>query len=249
MFGLNFQAKTLNEMVCIIGEEATHKNGRLLFTPNVDHVVRMEDDSSFRKIYLAADWIVADGMPLVWFSRLVGRPLPERVTGADLLPALCQEAAKKGLSVYFFGAAPGIAEEASQKLFQRNPGLKVAGFASPSYGFENNPHLTHQYIDSINQASPDILFVGLGSPKQEFWAYSHRQVLNVGVIAAIGGAFDFASGRIKRAPSWVQVSGIEWLWRLFQEPGRLWKRYLVRDSRFLMVALREWIHQHRMGDS
>ncbi len=249
LFGLAFSQVPLSEAIEALGKRAGEKKGLLVFTPNVDHLVLIETDSSYRNVYQEADWVFADGMPIVWFSRLVGRPLPERVTGADLVPGLCRIAAEKGLRVFILGGAPDVTPLAAERLFKMNPRLEIAGIATPPQGFENDDAINLSIIDVIKRASPDILFVALGAPRQEIWACQNRDRLNAGIILGVGGAFDFISGRTKRAPAWMQKLGLEWLWRLVREPKRLWKRYLVRDMRFIGIAYREWRKQRsgRLG--
>lgn len=240
MFGLKFESVMLKEAVDIIADASLNKRKGLVVTPNVDHVVMMESDSDMRLIFQEALFSFADGMPIVWLSRLLlDSPLPERVTGADLFPALCETAAAKGLNVFFLGGNPGVADTAARKLKSKNPDLNICGTYCPPYGFESDEQETRRIIDLINTCKPDILFVGVGTPKQEKWAYKNCESLNTGPILCIGASFDFIAGTLKRAPVIIQKSGFEWLWRLIKEPRRLWRRYLLRDSRFIFLALRE----------
>lgn len=240
LFDIPFEPATLDDAADQIVAAARERRRGLVVTPNVDHVVTFREDAEFRAICLNALYRYADGMPLVWLSRLLpGPPLPERVTGADLLPAVCARAAREGLKVYFLGGLPGVAEQAALVLAECYPGLVVSGFSCPPFGFENDPSICGKIVDEINCRGADILFVGVGAPKQEKWSWAHLERLRVGPIVCVGAAFDFAAGTVKRAPRWVQSCGCEWLWRLASEPGRLWKRYLVRDSRFVVWALAE----------
>ena len=240
LFGLKFNAWSLSEAVEHLSETSRAKEQKLVFTPNVDHLVLLEENDQFKKTYDEADVILADGMPIVWFSQLIGRPLPERVTGADLVPGLCEASARKKLKVFLMGGDAAVTPEAGRKLRERFPDLKIAGIETPPRGFEKNENLNSRVLKAINEASPDILFVAMGAPRQELWACRHKKDLNVGVIIGVGGAFDFLAGRISRAPRYIQSAGFEWLWRLGCEPKRLWKRYLVRDLAFLKIAVREW---------
>ncbi|RZA18554.1 MAG: glycosyltransferase [Proteobacteria bacterium] len=207
-------------------------------TPNSDHLVRLESDENLRQIYSQANLVIADGMPLVWASRLLGNPLEERVTGADLMPAVCEEAAKRGLSIFMMGAPEGVAIEAQKRLEKSYPGLKVVGAYSPPYGFEKDKQINTEIIEMINAAAPDIIFVGLGAPKQESWIHQNHQKFSKGAFLGIGASIDFIAGNVKRAPLWVQKSGFEWMYRLLQEPGRLAKRYAA-DTYVLWIILRE----------
>jgi len=248
LFGLIFESLSLNEASKQIIVAAKNRHKGLVVTPNVDHIVMMERDHEMREIFQKALFRFADGMPLVWLSRLMFKsPLPERVTGSDLFPAVCQAAAREKLSVYFLGGNPSVAEAAAVKLKDRNPDLIVSGIYSPPFGFELDPEETSQIISRVNDSGARILFIGVGTPKQEKWAYSNLASLNTGPILCIGASFDFIAGTVKRAPRFIQKSGFEWLWRLIKEPRRLWRRYILRDSRFIILAFREWINIKKKG--
>ena len=250
MFGLSLAALSLREAVQHILAMAHDRETGLVVTPNVDQIVKFERDAHMWRVYREAALALADGMPLVWFSRLVGdQVLPERVTGADLLPAICAEAARRDLSVYFFGGDPGVADAAAERLVDTFPGLKVAGTCCPPYGFENDAALSKEYARTINASGADILFLGVGAPKQEKWGHAHLTQLEVGPILCVGAAFAFAAGLVNRAPSWVQGAGLEWLWRLVKEPRRLWRRYLVDDVGFFWLAVREYLRLRQCGDT
>lgn len=240
LLGVSFERATLSSAVTQILDAAKEKRKGLVVTPNVDHIVMLQDDHDMKLIYDNALFRYADGMPIVWLSKIVkGESLPERVTGADLLIAICEKAAKTNLNIYFLGGNPGIAELAATKLKSKFPGLKISGIYSPPFGFENSQEETSWIINDINARNVDILFIGVGAPKQEKWAAKHSDRLQVGPILCIGAAFDFAAGVINRAPLWVQKSGCEWMWRLASEPARMWRRYLIRDSRFIPLAWKE----------
>lgn len=251
LFGLRFNALTLDQAAEAIVRAAKNKRKGLVVTPNVDHVVMLQTDTEMRSIYERASFVFADGMPVVWLSRLIGKPgLPMRVTGADLLPETCKRAAETGLTLLFMGGQPGIADRAAERLKAEFPGLQVIGSYCPPMGFEKNAAETSHMVELCNRLRPDILCLGVGTPKQEKWAAAQLEKLSVGPILCIGAALDFAAGNIKRAPRWVQRSGLEWLWRLSNEPRRLWKRYLMRDSEFLLLAGREILHaRSNRGDS
>lgn len=212
---------------------------RFVVTPNSDHIVQLETREDLRRVYEAAHLVVADGMPLVWGSRLLGKPLPERVTGSELMPALCAEAARQGLRVYLLGGPPGVAELAKAKLEERYPGLLVCGTDCPPLGFEKNPEQEGRILQKIQAAAPDIVFVALGAPKQELWMHRSAPLLKSGVLLGIGAALEFCAGTVRRAPVWMQKIGAEWIFRLCQEPRRLARRYL-RDTEILLIIFREW---------
>ena len=240
IFNVDFECASLDSGTEQIIAAARSGRKGLVVTPNVDHVVVLQDDPEMQAIYREALFRFADGMPLVWFSKLAcNTPLPERVTGADLLPAICQKSAGTGLNLYFLGGNPGIAERAADSLRRQYPGVAIVGTYCPPFGFEHDPAETERIIADINACQVDILFVGVGAPKQEKWAAACLSRLNVGPILCIGAAFDFAAGSIRRAPKLLRNAGLEWVWRMASEPRRLWKRYLVRGSRFLPMVWRE----------
>ena len=182
-----------------------------------------------------ADFVTADGMPIVLLSKLLRRALPERVTGADMVPRICRRCAEEGLSVYVLGGDREAIEEALRKLKVESLKLKVVGI-DPAFVKldEDQPEI----IERINAAKPDILFVALGNPKQELWMGRNKEKLDVGAMIGIGGTFNFLAGRVKRAPKWMQKSGLEWIYRIIQEPGRLWRRYAYGLVKFGWLSLR-----------
>lgn len=229
----------MNGAIARIEELISSGTGAYVVTPNVDHIVRLQHDHEFMEVYRHADLVVADGMPLIWASRYLGTPLVARVTGADLFPKLCHVAGSRGYRIFLFGALPGAAETAAQKLIDSDPRIVVAGTYCPPYGFEHDEVENKNCIDRIRRARPDILFVGLGAPKQEKWIYRHRDELGVPVSVGVGAAIDFMAGFVRRAPRFVQNAGIEWLWRIMMEPRRLWRRYLVDDPVFFYYVWKQ----------
>jgi N-acetylglucosaminyldiphosphoundecaprenol N-acetyl-beta-D-mannosaminyltransferase len=207
-------------------------------TANVDHVVRFNRDPGVRHLYTEADAVVADGMPLIWASRLLGTPLPERVAGSDLFPALCARAAEHDLSVFLLGGAPGTARKAADVLQARHPRLRIAGTHCPEYGFEKDAAQVARTVEAVRAAEPDFLFVGLGSPKQENWIVANRAACGARLSIGVGISFSFVCGEVTRAPRWLQRLGLEWAHRLIQEPRRLWRRYLLENTVFLALVLR-----------
>ncbi len=195
-----------------------------IVTPNVDHVLRLANQPELKPIYEKADLSLADGMPVVWASQIAGEPLPERVTGADLLPELIRRAHVEGMSVFLMGGPPGSADLAMERFIDQFPGLKIETYCPP-FGFEKDPLENQRLLREINDFCPDFLFVGLGSPKQEIWIYENRNRLKVGLCLGIGAAIEFAAGTLARAPYWMQKSGTEWMYRLAMDPKRLAKRY------------------------
>jgi len=213
-------------------------------TPNSDHLVMLESNPSFRAVYDGAFLTLADGMPVVWASKLLGKALKERVTGAELLPMLCTRAAKEGLKVYLLGAGPGVADEAKRILEAQNPGLQIVGVYSPPMGFERDEAENSKIISMIRASQADIIFIGLGAPKQELWIHKNQHRFDRGLFLGVGAAIDFIANRVRRAPVWMQKSGTEWIYRLYQEPGRLAKRY-AKDTYVLWIILRQYVRDRR----
>jgi N-acetylglucosaminyldiphosphoundecaprenol N-acetyl-beta-D-mannosaminyltransferase len=211
--------------------------GGIVVTPNVDHVVKLRDSRHFRDAYDAAVLRYADGMPLVWLARLLGRPLPARVAGADLVPLVLELAEQQGLGVHLVGGSPEVAEEAARRVQASHPVLRWTGHVSPPWGFEQDAVLDRGLAETVARAKPDIVLVCLGAPKQEAWALRHARRLDGAVLLCVGASVNFLAGSTSRAPGWVSRAGLEWLYRLCREPGRLWRRYLVDDPRFLALAV------------
>jgi N-acetylglucosaminyldiphosphoundecaprenol N-acetyl-beta-D-mannosaminyltransferase len=188
-----------------------------------------------------ADMVTADGMPVVWMSRLLGCPLKERVTGADMVPALAAAAAERGASLFFLGGNGDVGQRAADQLVRNNPGLRIAGVSSP-FVYTEGEHLADfeeedaAIIAEINAAHPDILLIAFGNPKQELWFARNAPRLKVPVSIGIGGTFEFIVGTVSRAPLWVQNAGLEWIYRILMEPRRLWKRYAVGMVKFALHA-------------
>jgi N-acetylglucosaminyldiphosphoundecaprenol N-acetyl-beta-D-mannosaminyltransferase len=210
--------------------------GGSVFTPNVDHVVNVGDNPSFREAYAAASLSLADGQPLVWTSRLLGAPLPEKISGSDLMLPLMERAAAQRWRVYLLGGGEGVAEKAAQVLRERL-GVNVVGCDSPRISLEPNLAQDGPLVESIRRADPQLLLVALGSPKQELWLHRVGPRIAPAVGIGVGAALDFVAGA-RRAPRWMSRAGLEWFFRLVQEPRRLGRRYLVNDPRFLLVLYR-----------
>jgi len=247
IFGLDFCQCDLDAGAEMVIEAGRQRQKCLVVTPNVDHIIKLSNDEKILRIYEQAAFVFADGMPLVWLSKVLpGKGLPARVTGADLVPLICQKASQKSIKVFFLGGNECIAEKAAKKLKDKHKELKIQTYC-PVFGFENNRENSEKIIDICNQFKPDILFVGVGSPKQEKWAWAHLNRLETGPIVCVGASFDFIAGTIRRAPVFLQRIGLEWFWRLLQEPRRLAKRYFFSAPQFLVLAVRElwsqWQHE------
>ncbi len=227
-------AVSFREAIERIAALVAARSGGSVFTPNVDHVVTAEDDLTFRSAYDRADLSLADGQPLVWATWLLGTPVPEKVSGSDLVRPLLERAAAEGWRVYLLGGAPGSAEAAAVRL-QRELGVRVVGHDAPRIQTEGDPG-EEVVVERVRRAAPDLLLVGLGAPKQERFIDRITSRVRPAVALGVGASIDFLAGRVRRAPAWVSRSGFEWLYRLAQEPRRLAHRYLVKDPRFALVV-------------
>lgn len=245
----------------IFGMTAAFKNDntpRYVATVNVDFIVNTlswrTDHSRHPElldILRRADLVTADGMPVVWASKIMNSPLKERISGSDMIPELAERSVKLGKSLFLFGGAPGLAEEAADKLMSRYPGLRIAGTYSPDIATEGEAILDsaeedRELIKKINESGADILLIGLGNPKQEIWFERNRNALNVPVSIGVGGSFGFITGSVARAPEWMQKNGLEWIYRIYQDPGRLWKRYFNGFFKFGACILFPLIF-HKIG--
>jgi N-acetylglucosaminyldiphosphoundecaprenol N-acetyl-beta-D-mannosaminyltransferase len=208
-----------------------------IVTVNLDFVAIARRDAEFRDTINGADLAVADGMPLVWVSRLADDPLPQRLTGVDLVDECCELAVKTETSIFLLGAAPGVADVAADRLRDRFPGLRIVGVYAPPFGPLTDDE-NERILQTINAARPDFLFVALGAPQQDTWIRANRDRLDVPVCMGVGCVLDLLAGVVSRAPSWMQQSGLEWLFRLLQEPARLWRRYIIDDIPVLAWLVR-----------
>jgi N-acetylglucosaminyldiphosphoundecaprenol N-acetyl-beta-D-mannosaminyltransferase len=245
LFDIAIDNLTMPEAIARIDSLVRERRNAYVVTPNVDHVVKLQNDPLFKKIYDNAALVIADGMPLVWASRLLNKPLKERVTGADMFPKVCELAAKKGYAVFLLGANEGVAAKAAQSLRQTYPGLNICGTYSPSYGFEKNAAENQAILKMLDSAKPDILFVGVGAPKQEKWIYQYRDQYAIPLSLGVGASFDFVAGSLKRAPFWMQKLGFEWFYRFLMEPRRLFKRYFIDGARYFGLTFGEWRKSRR----
>lgn len=211
------------------------RKSHIVITLNAALLCTMRRDGELRAACRSGDLIVADGVPVVWASRLAGVPLPERVAGVDLTARLLAEGASRGLSVYFLGARPEVVRSLADYCRRNYPGLEVAGYRDGYFG----PSEQAKIVEEIAQLAPDMLFVGMPSPFKETWCERYREALKVPVIVGVGGTFDVLTGYVRRAPRALQVAGLEWSWRLAMEPRKMWKRYLRTNTLFLWLAAQE----------
>lgn len=235
--GLLFDDVTIGEATARIVELAKLRDRpRFVCTGNLDHLAIAAADREFKAAYEAADLVVADGAPVVWLSKLGGTPLKERVAGSDLFWTLGRASAETGVTLFFLGGAPGAADAAKVELEKRYPGVKVIGTYCPPFETFGTQAEQDKIRDEVKKANPDILLVAFGAPKQEKWIAKNLERLGVPMSIGVGGSFEMASGMLKRAPVWMQRSGLEWAYRFAQQPRRLFDRYIVRDVPHLAKA-------------
>jgi len=233
---------------------------RYVVTPNVDHAVQLQEHRQLRDAYAAADLVLADGHPIVWASRILRKPLPERVPGSDLVPKLFASfshhsgrgvmrsgvaSPARKIRVFLLGAAPGVGVRAARNIVREHDHIEVVGVYSPPLGFENNREETELILGRIVLTQPDLLIVGLGAPKQECWVHAHRHQIQAKVALCVGATIDFLAGEKRRAPRWMQKTGVEWVHRMLTEPRRLVRRYLRDAWIFPRLVIRQWIRDAR----
>jgi N-acetylglucosaminyldiphosphoundecaprenol N-acetyl-beta-D-mannosaminyltransferase len=235
---LSFDKVTMKEAVRRIVRMAKKRDrARYVCTGNLDHLVIAERDPEFREAYRKADLVVADGAPVVWLSRIASStPLPERVAGSDLFWELARVSGEANLRLFFLGGLPGSAAKAAELVEQRHPGARVVGTYCPPFETFGTKFEQDKIRRIVRQAAPDILLVALGAPKQEKWIAAHKDELGVPVSVGVGGSFEMAAGIRRRAPRWLQRSGLEWLYRFAQEPRRLFQRYFVDNLPYFAGA-------------
>ncbi|XGV99932.1 MAG: WecB/TagA/CpsF family glycosyltransferase [Leptolyngbya sp. BL-A-14] len=213
----------------------------VVLTPNVDHVMKLQKDPDFLRAYALADYKVCDSQVLMYASKLLGTPFKEKVSGSDLFPRFCDfHKYNDDVKIFLLGGAQGVAEQAKNKINERINREIVIGAHSPSFGFEKNEQECLEIVEMINQSKATVLAVGVGAPKQEKWIYKYRHKFpHVKIFMAVGATIDFEAGVLKRAPKWMSRLGIEWLFRIYCDPQRLWKRYLVEDLPFFWLLLQQ----------
>jgi N-acetylglucosaminyldiphosphoundecaprenol N-acetyl-beta-D-mannosaminyltransferase len=240
MAGVELDAVTMAEAVLAVRERLASPGVGLAVPVNVDQIVLAHDDRDLRQALDQAFLRTADGTVVVWLAAALGQPLPERVAGIDLMDALLPVAEAEGWPIFLLGAEPGVAAAAADAYRRRWPGLLIAGV---HHGFWQDDEGVAR---EIARSGARLLFLGLSSPRKERFVLRHRHLLgDVGLALGVGGAFDIAAGRTRRAPSWVGTIGVEWAWRLAQEPRRLWRRYLVRDLRIVPLVLADLRERRR----
>ncbi|MCY7390998.1 MAG: WecB/TagA/CpsF family glycosyltransferase [Leptolyngbyaceae cyanobacterium CAN_BIN12] len=234
ILNVSFDNLSLNELL----EQL--KQG-VVFTPNVDHLMKLQQDKEFFKTYADADYRVCDSQVLMYSAALLGTPLKEKISGSDLFPAFCKfHQHNHATTIFLLGGKAGVADRAQTKINQKIGREIVIGAHSPSFGFEKSEQECLELIEMVNRSKATVLAVGVGAPKQEKWIHKYRdKFIHVKIFLAIGATIDFEAGTIQRAPKWMSQLGIESLFRIYSDPKRLWKRYLVEDLPFFWLLIKQ----------
>ncbi len=246
LFGIKIDAVRMSEAVASLRAWINEDSGkcRYVVTPNVDHTVLLQESEGLCKSYEEAHLILADGHPIVWASRLLRQPLPERVAGSELVPALFDSCKKKGdLKVFLLGAMPGVGAIAAANMKKQWPNVETVGVYSPPFGFENDPDECNYVLGRIALCNPDVVIVGFGAPKQEIWVNKHHKQMRAKAALCVGATIDFLAGEQKRAPVWMQKTGVEWLHRMCSQPKRMVKRYAKDAWVFPQLVWRQMMGQ------
>lgn len=229
---------TMPETIAAIEQMIEADKKSYVVAINVDVVMKIEEDSYLKKVVDNADMVLVDGKPLVWISKLHGKPLKAKISGSDLVPLLCEVAAENGYRIFIIGGKDGIAEQAKVKLENRLPKIKIVGTYAPPFGFEKNESELDKINQMISEVHPDLLIACFGCPKQEKWIYENIGKYDAKVSICAGATVDFLAGNVKRAPRWMSEHGLEWFYRFTQEPKRMFKRYFVDDTKIVKLIFK-----------
>lgn len=232
VFGCPVDQMSLDDCMSYLESIIDKKKQCHIIVINAAKVVRAQSNHQLSDILWNADLVGADGVPIIWASRILGTPLPGRVNGTDLMERLIHLSADKGYSIYFLGAKQHVLKSAIDFLQTVFPTLNIAGYR---HGYFNSLNEEEEAVLQINRANPDILLLGMGTPMKEEWVQRHKSDLNIPVIHGVGGSFDILGGATRRAPRWMQRTGLEWLFRLILEPRRMWRRYCYTNTVFLSL--------------
>ncbi len=225
----------MNEAISEIEKMIQSSRKSYVVAINVDVVIKIEEDSYLKEIVDKADMVLVDGKPLIWISKIHKSPIKAKISGSDLVPELCEVAAKKGYSIFILGGKEGIAKKARDKMEEKLPNIKIVGTYSPPFGFEKDEEELKKINSLISEAKPDLLITCFGCPKQEKFIYENIDKYDAKVSICAGATVDFLAGNVKRAPKWMSEHGLEWFYRFLQEPKRLFKRYFVDDVKILKL--------------
>lgn len=238
LLGVNVSAVQISDVIRQMDEWIEDKSsGHYIAVTNTHVVTESWFNPEYREVLNSADFVVPDGMPLVWLARLSGYPLRRRVYGPELMETFIRENGRKRKH-FIYGGKPGTPERLIENMSRSYPGIDFVGSYSPPFR-ELSEQEDQEIVDMINAHEPDVIWVGLGAPKQEKWMHDHKNVINAQVMVGVGAAFDFLAGEKSQAPSLFRENGLEWLWRLMSEPKRLWRRYLLYGPLFVSLVMLE----------
>ncbi|MCC5619621.1 WecB/TagA/CpsF family glycosyltransferase [Nostoc sp. CHAB 5836] len=225
----------------LLTEVLENLSNGIVFTPNVDHIIKLQKDRDFSKIYNMADYKLCDSQVLMYASKFLGTPLKQKISGSDFFPAFyTYHKNNKDIKIFLLGGPPGIAAKAKNNINNKVTREIIVGEYSPSFGFENNLKECMEIVEMINKSEATVLAIGVGAPKQEKWIYTYKDKLpNVKIFLAVGATINFEAGEVKRSPKFLSNLGLEWLYRLLSEPQRLWKRYLIEDLPFIYLIVKQ----------
>jgi len=243
LFGVQVAALRMNELVNIAHEHIHSRKRLLVGVVNVAKIVNMQKDPKLFKCLKEADLVLADGMPIVWLSRLLGDRLPERVAGIDIMLELLKQANDRHYRVYFLGTESQVLQKVVAVVQRDYPGICIAGYRDGYF----DKHEEQNVAEDIRKSNADMLFVGIKTPQKEYFLQTWQDFVNVPVCHGVGGSFDILAGVTKRAPLWMQKSGLEWAYRFFQEPKRMWKRYIVTNTIFIRLSFEEILKTRLSG--
>jgi len=242
ILGIDVSKMSMRQVIEFCDQRIADRRPTLLGVVNVAKLVNSRKDPELRRSVQEADMVLADGLPVVWLSKWMGDPLPERVAGIDIMHRLLELADQRHYSVYFLGAKREVVDKVAEYTRVHHPGARIAGWRDGYFTAEEDA----QVAEEIRKSRPDILFVAITSPKKEHFLRRYGPIMQVPVCHGVGGSFDVVAGVTRRAPLWMQRWGLEWLYRVIQEPGRMWKRYLVTNTRFIGLSIAEVV-RHRLG--
>lgn len=238
--GIKIDNFSLDEALDRVDEIVLAKKPGYYCGVNLNQVILYKENIRMKEIFDKADLLTVDGKPIIWISKLLGTPFNQKISGPDFMLETCKLANRKGYKVFFLGGAAGVAEKAVLKIKKICPDLEVSGIYSPPFGFEKDPQELDKINEMLKRSKADLLYVGLGSPKQDFFIDDNKDTYQIPLSFSVGIAIDYIGGNIKRAPLWMQNLGLEWFYRFCQEPKRLFKRYFI-DSWKIIKYYKEFV--------
>lgn len=240
ILNVGISAIDMDDACWLIEEAISRRQKRYICVCPVSTIMECKKNEKVIQCVNSADLVTPDGMAVVWLGRMQGHKNIRRVYGPELMERVCAISAKNGYKNYLYGSTQEVLGKLKERLIKRYPGLIISGMFSPPFRQLSNDE-DSKIVEEINNNAPDIIWVGLGSPKQDLWMYEHRDRINAAVMIGVGAAFDFLAGTKLQAPRWIRESGLEWLFRLLTEPKRLWRRYLINNSLFIYYVAKDYL--------